>query len=178
MLSPWTRKLALTIHVVSSVGWTGAVLAYLGVVLAVLLDRAPGDVASTWATFELIGRTVIVPLAVAAFISGLVMGLGTSWGIFRHYWVVFKLILTAVALVILLEHMSIVAAIAAAAARTPDDRSLTEAFNSELVHSVGGLLVLLTTAVLSIFKPRGVTPWGERRLRDPPSARPPTDERA
>ena len=48
---------------------------------------------------------VLVPLAFAALISGVVQGLGTQWGLFRHYWAVFKLVITAFITVILLVYM-------------------------------------------------------------------------
>jgi hypothetical protein len=38
--------------------------------------------------------------------------------------------------------------------------------SSTLVHSVGGLLILLTTAVLSVFKPRGLTRYGWRKQQE------------
>jgi hypothetical protein len=54
---------------------------------------------------ELTGWYVIVPLAVAALLTGLVMALGTPWGLFRHYWVLISLVLTILATVVLLLHM-------------------------------------------------------------------------
>ncbi|HXH53457.1 MAG TPA: hypothetical protein VNH53_08540 [Sphingomicrobium sp.] len=36
----------------------------------------------------------IVPLALACVIIGIANALGTPWGLFRHYWVVIKLLLT------------------------------------------------------------------------------------
>lgn len=45
------------------------------------------------------------PLALASLVTGLVMALGTSWGLFRHYWVAISFVLTIVATVVLLQHM-------------------------------------------------------------------------
>ena len=37
---------------------------------------------------------VLVPLAHASLLSGIVLSLGTPWGLFRHSWVVLKLAIT------------------------------------------------------------------------------------
>lgn len=38
-MSPWLRKLMLTVHLVSSVGWIGAVAAYLALDLTAVASR-------------------------------------------------------------------------------------------------------------------------------------------
>jgi hypothetical protein len=48
---------------------------------------------------------VLVPLAVASLLTGLIQSLGTVWGLFRHYWVLFKLLITVVATIVLLTYM-------------------------------------------------------------------------
>ena len=48
---------------------------------------------------------VLVPLAHASLLSGIVLSLGTTWGLFRHYWIVLKLGITVFATVILLIYM-------------------------------------------------------------------------
>jgi len=55
---------------------------------------------------ELTTWFVIVPLAFAALITGIVQSLGTTWGLFRHYWVVVKFVLTVLATILLLLHTS------------------------------------------------------------------------
>jgi uncharacterized membrane protein len=66
------------------------------------------------------GWFVIVPLALAALLTGLVMALGTPWGLFRHYWVLIALALTIVATVVLVLHMPTVSSVADAARETDD----------------------------------------------------------
>lgn len=67
---------------------------------------------------EVTGWYVIVPLAFAALLTGLVQSLGTTWGLFRHYWVLAKLALTALATLLLLLHMRVAEQVAHTAART------------------------------------------------------------
>ena len=85
MMTNRIRKFALTIHVIFSVGWLGAVVAYLSLVVALLSGTDTSATSSAWRSMELIGWFAIIPLAIGAFLSGLVMSLGTPWGLFRHY---------------------------------------------------------------------------------------------
>ncbi len=71
-MAPGLRKLALTAHVTVSVGWLGAVVAYLALVIAALSSRDTSNVRAVWTALEVTIRFAIVPLAVAALLSGLV----------------------------------------------------------------------------------------------------------
>jgi hypothetical protein len=104
-VTPALRKLALTAHVTFSVGWLGAVVAYLVLAVAAAASGDVQAVRSAWLAMQIIGWYAIVPLALAALLVGLVNALGTSWGLFRHYWVLLKFLLTVLATIILLSHM-------------------------------------------------------------------------
>ena len=92
--------------------------------------------------------------------------LGTTWGLFRHYWVVVKLVVSTVATVVLLLQVTTIDRLADAAARGPlAGDELRADRTSMVVHAGIGLLVLAVPMVLSIFKPRGVTPFGRRKER-------------
>src|SRR5215208_3594380 len=103
-MPPGLRKLVLTVHLTFSVGWIGAVVAYLALGLSAVTSQDAQTVRAAWIAMELTGWSVIVPLALAALLTGLAMSLGTSWGLFRHYWVLISLGLTTFATVILLLH--------------------------------------------------------------------------
>src|SRR5688500_12929888 len=109
------RKIALTAHLTFSVGWIGAVVAYLGLGVATRTSQDAQTVRAAWIAMELTGWSVIVPLALASLCTGLVMSLFTKWGLFRHYWVLLSLVLTIFATVILLLHMQTVSLLAEAA---------------------------------------------------------------
>lgn len=107
---------------------------------------------------ELIGWFVVVPSSLAALLTGLIQSLGTEWGLFRHYWVVVKLVLTIGATTIALLHMPAVSRVAGAAAMSSP---IEIGAQKQLVaHAGGGLLVLLAITALSVFKPWGRTPYG------------------
>src|SRR5919107_3010675 len=111
-MPPGLRKFALAAHLIVSVGWIGAVIAYLALGVATVVSQDAQTVRAAWITMEMTGWYVIVPLALAALLTGLVMALGTPWGLFRHYWVLISLVLTILATVVLLLHMPTVSSLA------------------------------------------------------------------
>ncbi|WLD92031.1 hypothetical protein [Alkalihalobacillus sp. AL-G] len=86
------------------------------------------------------------------------MALGTKWGLFRHYWILFKLVLTVLAATVLLLNMQTVSFLASEAANT--GIANLGGLRSELIHAGGGLLVLLIIMILSVYKPQGMTSYG------------------
>lgn len=158
-----SRKVALSVHLTTSVGWIGAVIAYLG--LGVAASRGePSTIRAAWTAMEIVGWFVIVPLAVSSLLTGLLMALGTKWGLFRHYWVLFSFVLTSIATAILLLHMPTVTA-SADVARDADAETL-EALGGDLLHPAIGLIVLLVVQVLNLYKPEGLTPYGWRKQHE------------
>jgi hypothetical protein len=162
------RKFSLTVHLTFSVGWIGAVMAYLALVIAAMTSQDAQTLRTAWIAMELIGWYVIVPLALASLLTGLVMSLGTPWGLFRHYWVLFSFVLTLLATAVLLEHMQTVSFFAGLAAETnrADVGQLRDGLWGELFHAGVGLLVLLVIQVLNVYKPRGLTPYGWRKQHE------------
>jgi hypothetical protein len=168
-MTPGLRKLALAVHLTCSVGWIGAVVAYLALVVYAVTARDAQTV-WVWTATEVTGWWAIVPLAVAALLTGLIMALGTPWGLFRHYWVLISLALTILCTVVLVEHMSSVSATAAMLRATDTVPGANGAGHGgmgvDLVHPGVGLIVLLVIAVLNVYKPRGLTRYGWRKQQE------------
>ena len=163
-MRPWLRKLVLTVHLVLSLGWVGAVLAYLALDVVV----AGGDTQRAHAAYvalALVGQWVIVPLAVRSLLTGILIAVTTPWGLLRHYWVLISLLLTTVAVVVLLEHMPGVAS-TAEALRQADGAPVHASARPDFEHAGGGLAVLLIVTALNVYKPRGLTPYGWRHRFD------------
>lgn len=160
-MPPGVGKFVLTTHVVCSVGWIGAVVAYLALVVAALSSGDDATVRGAFVAMELT-YFVLVPLALGALLTGVVQSLGTTWGLFRHYWVILKLVLTVLAAFVLLLNMQSVAALADAAASESGE---LPGAGGQLLHAGVGSLVLVVTMVLAIYKPRGMTRSGARRQR-------------
>jgi DMSO/TMAO reductase YedYZ heme-binding membrane subunit len=166
-MSRGTRRFALTTHVTTSVGWLGAVAAFLALALAGLTSPDAELVRAAYQAMAVIGWVVIVPLAVASLVTGIIQSLGTAWGLFRQWWVVAKLVITVPATILLLVHMppiSHVASVAAEGTLSPTDLSdLRIQFVAQAIAALG---VLVVATVLSVYKPRGRTPYGRRRHRE------------
>jgi hypothetical protein len=157
------RKFALAAHLTLSVGWIGAVAAYTALDVATVTSQDAQTLRAAYLGMEVIARDVIVPLALASLLTGLVMSLGTTWGLFRHYWVLISLLLTIVATVVLLVETQTISYLADMAADPATSGDELRALGSTLVHSVGGTVVLLVILVLNVYKPRGMTPYGWRK---------------
>jgi hypothetical protein len=161
------RKFALTAHVTSSVGLLGSIAAFLALAVAGVTSQDVPTVRAAYLAMELIARSVIVPLAFASLLTGLIQSLGTPWGLFRYYWVVVKLLLTVFAAGVLLVKMELIDYAARLAAEMSLSRTDLRAAGIQLaVHAAGGLLLLLVPAVLSVYKPPGLTRYGRRELRE------------
>jgi len=93
-MAPRLRKFALTAHVISSVGWLGAVGGFLALAVAGLTSQDAQVVRAVYLVLDLTAWYVIVPLCLASVLTGLVSSLSTTWGLFRHYWVLFKILIT------------------------------------------------------------------------------------
>src|SRR5829696_1016773 len=150
MLPPAWRRLTLAVHIICSVRWIGAAAAYLALGVAAQLSQRGQLVRAAWLAMELTGWYVIVPLGGLALATGVV-----------------------IALVILLLHMPSVTATAEHAAQIDDGAAAQ--LGGDVLHPGVGLLVLVFIAVLNVYKPRGLTGFGQRtrsrRLRPVPDSR-------
>jgi hypothetical protein len=153
-MSPVWRKLALCAHVVASVGWLGAIAAFLALALVGLAGADLEQARGAYVALEPLTWWAIVPFALAALATGLLSSLGTPWGLLEHYWVLFKLVLTLAATLVLLLHTRPIARLATAAA----DGTLSSAGalrTQVVVDSSLALAVLLLQVGLGVYKPRG-----------------------
>jgi hypothetical protein len=162
-MKPALRKLTLTIHLIASVGWIGAIIPYLALVVTALAKPDAQTLRIAWTAMALVGWDVLIPLAFGALLTGIILSLGTSWGLFRHYWVLFSLALTLFAAIVLLQHMQTVSYFAGIVSEMPN--ATISGLPGELFHSVGGLLVLLVVQGLNVYKPQGMTSYGWRKLQ-------------
>jgi hypothetical protein len=163
-LTPRLRKFLLTAHITFSVGLIGSIAAFLALAVAGLTNQNEQTVRFAYPAMQLIAQLVIVPLAFASLLTGIVQSLGTRWGLFQHYWVMAKLLLTAFATAVLLIKMQLISNAAFLAMQVALPSADLRAAGLELVvHAAGGLMVLLGAAVLSMYKPRGLTPLGQRK---------------
>jgi len=162
MMRPLLRRFALTAHITSSAGWIGAVLVFIALAIIGLASHDAQTVRGAYLVMEPAAWFVLVPLAFASLLTGIVLSLGTPWGLLRHYWVLFKLAITVVATIILLLYMETFQVMADVAADPGAELSAVRNI-SPLLHALLALLALLVALVLSVYKPRGATRFGWRR---------------
>jgi hypothetical protein len=165
-MPPALRKFVLAMHLTVSVGWLGAVAAYIPFDISTVTSRDAQTLRTAYLAMESIARSVIVPLAIASLLTGLVVSLGTKWGLFRHYWVLISLVLTTLATVVLLLETRTISYLAEMAADPATSGDHLRALPSTLGHSVGGTVVLLVILVLNVYKPRGMTRYGWRKEQE------------
>jgi len=170
-MTPALRKLTITAHVTFSVGWLGAVAAFLVLSIAGLTSRDAEVVRGAYLSMDLISRFIIIPMCFAALATGLLQALGTPWGLFRYYWILVKFGLAIFATVALLVHQFVVVAEAAkhvsgAAAETLIGADFA-ALKTELVRAPSlSILFLLVATTLGVFKPWGLTRYGRRKRQE------------
>ena len=166
-MAPRTRKVALTVHVVCSVGWLGAVLAFMALAIVGLISRDAASVRAAYIAMEPLTWFVLIPLSIASLLTGIVQSVGTPWGLLRHYWVLAKLVLNVVATTVLLLYTQTVGYLAdvAEASRFPG-RDPDLGNPSPLLHGAAAALRLLAATALAVLKPRGQTRFGQRARGD------------
>jgi hypothetical protein len=156
------------VHVISSVGWLGAVAVFLVLAIVGLTSQNDQTARAVYIAMELAAQFIIVPLCFAALLTGLFSSLVTDWGLIRYYWILTKLMITIISTIGLLVHLQPIRNIANVAARTTLSESGLHQVQVQLVVVSGGaLLALVVATTLSMYKPRGLTPYGWRKKRQP-----------
>lgn len=164
ILSPGLRKVVLTTHVMSSIGWFGAVAGFLALALVGMISQDREFVRAAYLAMKLIAWFVIVPFAFVSLGSGIVSSLGTKWGLFRHYWVLLKLVITAGATFLLLVHTQAIDGLSDIAAKTTVLDAYPYGMQIKLVVTSGAtLVVFIMLTGLAVYKPKGLTPYGLRK---------------
>jgi hypothetical protein len=162
MMTPGLRRFTFTTHITSSLGWVGAVVAFLALAVIGLTSRDERTVRGAYLVMAPAAWFVLVPLAHASLLSGIALSLGTTWGLFRHYWVVLKLLITVFSTVILLIYMGTFRQMAGVAADPVVDLDLVRN-PSPMAHAILALILLLVATVLGVYKPFGLTAFGRRK---------------
>ncbi|MFC3999625.1 hypothetical protein ACFOVU_27170 [Nocardiopsis sediminis] len=153
----------MSAHVVASVGWLGVHGGVLALVVTGLAAESPGAAAGAYAGAAQLVRLLVLPLSLTALVTGLVLSLGTPWGLFRHYWVALKLVFTA--LLVAGSNLSLGPMVLDLAAATADGSVLPSDLDRArpaIALSVA-LTLLLASTLLSTVKPFG-------RIRTPARA--------
>lgn len=136
-MTPRLRRFALAAHVASSVGWVGAVVVFLALAVVGLTSQDAQTVRGAYLVMEPAARYVLVPLAFASLLTGLVQS----------------------------QTLSSLANVAAETTLSGDDLGVLRSASPAL-HAGAALLLLLVATTLAVFKPPGLTPYGQRKQHE------------
>lgn len=163
ILSPAARRFSVLCHILASTCWAGAVAVFLVLAIVGLVDGEPFTLRAVYVAMDVATTWIIVPLSFASPLTGVVLGLGTRWGLFRHYWVIIKLLITIPSTGFLLMHAGPIGAAARLAGAGPLPHEAASLRLQLAVDAGAALAVLIVAACLAVYRPVGVTPLGARR---------------
>jgi hypothetical protein len=145
------RRWWLFAHVVSSVGWIGVELSLLALGLVGKLASDPTVVRSCYVVAGVLGDIFYFPAAAIALVSGLVLGLGTKWGLVRYRWVALKLVINVVLLIG--GSLMVIPVFASASEAAVRGDPVGKTTIMLVTAMTAGLALLLVATGVSVFKP-------------------------
>jgi hypothetical protein len=174
-LTPASRKAVMVLHAICGIGWMGVDIAVFVLLMTARTSDDAALVVSGFNAIRMIVPIAVPPLSLGVLATGLLLGLGTRWGLVRYWWVlvklVFSLIMTVLVFVSLVPGVNSIAVLSTTTASAVALRASLGSLPDQLMFPpIVSFLMLGVAAVLSIFKPWRRTPWS----REPGSA--PTKE--
>jgi hypothetical protein len=91
------RRLTVWLHVLTSVGWMALALT-LFALMGLALTGTPEEARAAATAAHHLDTVLLAPFANSSAATGLLLGLGTAWGLTQHRWVLIKLLITLVQL--------------------------------------------------------------------------------
>lgn len=155
-----SRKFFLTLHVGLAVSWLGASMSMVVLSLTGLLTEDLGLRHNAYAIMHIFDLAIVIPLVVVSIVTGLVVSLGSHWGLIKNRWVLTKF---ATALAIpafagVKENFWVRELAEKTAANPAVDRNGVDL--KLAVCMIVFCCALWSATVLSIYKPWGKTRWG------------------
>jgi hypothetical protein len=166
-VSPSLYKLLLTTHIIVSVGWLGVVFAKIVLGLVAITTTVPDTAAALYGAMQAL-NVAFPPVAIGTIVTGVLLSLGTKWGLLQHYWVVTKIVLTVGVITTAVQLGGRIApqSIAAPAGQAAADGTILGIASAPttllIALSVTHLLMLGAATVISVYKPWGKTWFGRR----------------
>ncbi len=155
----------LSLHIVTAVGALATDAILLSLAATGRLSRDADLIRAVYLVMDLLLSAVLLPFALTALVTGILLGLGSHWGVVRYYWVLTKLVLTlaaATAAVLLLRpalNESAATVLAVPLADLPAT-GIGPAAIRVMAGPTIGVLMMTAAVVLAVSKP-----WGRTRFR-------------
>jgi hypothetical protein len=168
LVRPWrlrgsTRKWTLLTHLVSSIGWLGADVVFLILSITGLTSDDPALVAACYRAIHQFAVWLLLSWGLVSLGSGVLLGLGSKYGLLRYWWVAVKLVISVVLTTLVLVLLRPVTDQAAARSEHIDGTLMDRLgmLSTNLMFPPGvSITALLLATYLGIFKP-----WGRLRGR-------------
>ena len=156
----------LATHIIVSVGWLGIVFAKLVLGLRAMTSRAPGVSDALYLSMEVV-NIAFPPAAISSLVTGVLLSLGTKWGLLRHYWVATKL---ALSVGVIVSGIALVDRLIRQSISAPSGQAAGEGTILGIASAPATLLIslsvahalMLGTATVAVYRPWGKT-WFDRR---------------
>lgn len=160
-IGAWIRKGVLVVHIVSAGVWIGIDVVMAIFVFTALLTANDNTKSLCYQALELFAVWPLLTTGLVCLASGVILGLGTKYGLVRYWWVAIKLVLNVVLTSLVLVALQPVVTEAAEqgrqfAAGSPASLAVGDLIFPPVVSPTG----LLIAMVLAVFKP-----WGRIRKR-------------
>lgn len=159
-LSRPARRATLVVHVAAAAGWLGLTLGLLALATAAITTDSAATTEAAVRSMKIFADWLVLPLALLTLLSGVLLSLGTPWGLARHRWVYTKfwltLATTAASTFALRPGVTHNAQVVAAGGALPDPTDL-------IMGPIVSLSAYLFMTVISVLKPWGLTKRGRRQ---------------
>jgi uncharacterized membrane protein len=169
------RKFVLLAHILSAVSWIGVDLVMGVLSFRGLMTDDPQTLATAYGGLAMFCVPLLLTLGLLTLTTGVVLGLGTRFGLVRYWWVVAKLLITLALCTLVLVALQPTLADAATQTAVIDDSlpsRLTEVRRNMIFPPLVSTSALLFASWLSVYKPWGATSRGRRFQRVRPAERP------
>ncbi|MET8700325.1 DUF2269 domain-containing protein [Kitasatospora sp. NPDC058032] len=165
------RRVWLVVHVAFSVGWLGLTAGVLALGIAGRFSDDPDTVRAAYLAQQIFADWLLIPVSLVSLLSGVLLSLGTTWGLLRYRWVATKFWLTlaaTLASIFALRAFIHDAAGQVAAGTVPPDGRAPHVL---VIAPSVALTIYLVATVLSVVKPWGMTKRGRRLAAEARAAR-------
>lgn len=169
-LTPPARKAVMVLHAICGIGWMGVDIAVFILLMTARTTTDSALVVSGFNAIRMIVPIAVPPLSLGMLATGLLLGLGTRWGLLRYWWVLVKLVLALIMVVLvflsLVPGVNSIAVLSTTGVSADALRAGLGSISDQLLYPpVVSFAMLGTAAILSIFKPWRRTPWSRDRGR-------------
>jgi uncharacterized membrane protein len=160
-LRPRTRNRVLVVHVLSAGVWIGIDIVMAVLIFTALLTDDDRTKALSYKALDLFVVWSLLAVGLLSVATGVVLGLGTKYGLVRYWWVAIKLALNLLlAILVLLALRPEVSDAAERGERFAAGEPASLAVGDLIFPPIVSPIALLVAVLLGVFKP-----WGRIRKR-------------